>query len=347
MHFLLINDEFTVTGASTMFFQLAQHLVASGHQITITPIGKGDGPMRERFASLGPIATSVDLKQFDGAIGNTICAAPAVIHLGKTLPTIWWLHESEVGLNFLLKNQASIGAFDTAAAIIFQTEFQRDSVYRSFTYRRNPAELPVIPYGVALPEKFDRERVTPKRRAVRIVSVGSVQPRKRHYDLIQAVGLLPPDQVECVIVGKWFTLPEDAQDTVRKNKHQFHFTDEVLPTEAVAWIESCDIFCLCSASESFPIAPLEAALLGKPIVLSDLHCYHTAYEHGRSCLFFPVGNIPLLTMSIQLLLDHPQLREQLGDAARRAAISYTPEAFFARFDALLAWVISRGAAHHR
>src|SRR5271163_4742185 len=138
MRFLLMNNEFTVTGASTMFFQLAQHLVASGHQITIAPIGENDGPMRERFASLGPITTSVDLKQFDGAIGNTICAAPAVIHLGKTLPTIWWLHENEVGLNLLLRNRTWIGAFDAAAAIIFQTEFQRDSVYRSFTYRRNP-----------------------------------------------------------------------------------------------------------------------------------------------------------------------------------------------------------------
>jgi len=202
----------------------------------------------------------------------------------------------------------------------------------------------VIPYGVALPERLDRARVTPKQRPVRVVSVGSVEPRKRHEDLIRAITLLPHDQIECIIVGKWFTLPDEVMQIVRSRGSTFHLTDEVLPAEAVAWIESCDIFCLCSSSESFGIAPLEAALLGKPLILSDLECYHALYQHGRSCLFFPVGDVPLLASAVHLLAANPSRREQLGTAARGIATRFTPQAFFAQFDALLDWVLARGRA---
>ncbi|HME26896.1 MAG TPA: glycosyltransferase family 4 protein [Acetobacteraceae bacterium] len=332
----MLNHEFTVTGASTQFFTLAQHLVGTGHVVSVASIGPADGPMRERFASLSvPIITSVDLTSFDAAIANTICAAPAVVLVAKHIPTIWWQHETEVGLRLLMQNPTWVEAFDIAAVIIFQTDFQRDTIYRSFTYRRSVSDLPVIPYGVALPDTLARDRVAPKQRSIRVVSVGTVEPRKRHDDLIRAVSRLAPDALECVIVGKWFGLPEEVVQILQGRGQQFHLTDEVAPADAAAWIESADIFCLCSSSESFPISALEAGLLHKPLILTDLPYYRGHYEHGQNCLLYPVGDIELLAGTISVLAASEDLRARLGSAAHQLASRHTQESFFARFDALL------------
>jgi glycosyltransferase involved in cell wall biosynthesis len=341
MRILLVNHEFTITGASTILLRLAEHLRSSGHEIAILPFNPAHGPIKERYLALGfPVLESAVFGDYDLVICNTTFTAAVLVQAAPHTKTVWWVHEAESGGKFLLSNLPLLSAFNDATAVAYDMPFQRDVVFRSFTYHLDPQKFFVIPCGVEIDSApLVSDRVAPKRRAIRIVSVGTVEPRKRHEDLIRAVHRLERPDIECVICGLYFHLPADALKIVQDAPDQFTVISGLPEREPLAWVNSADIFCLASASETQAIAAYEAALMAKPLVLSDLPAYNDIFVHGRNCLKFPPGDVEMLAQSLATLAGSRGLRERLGHAARETARRYTVPAFHAEFDALLNRVV--------
>lgn len=334
MRILLVNHEFTITGASTVLLRLAAHLQARGHSLTVLPANPADGPIKTAYEALGiGIASGAALSAFDIAIANGIGTTQAVIDIAGRVPTIWFLHEAEVGLRILLKNPALGQAFGIAAAVVYQTAYQAE-VYSSFTYALPPQKFHIIPNGLPpLPESLPAVR--PKARPVRLVQVGSVEPRKRGGDLIRAVAASGLD-MECVLCGRVYELDEAARRLADAEPARFILTGEVPPETALAWIESADISALVSSSETQGLSAYEAAQFAKPLLLSDLPVHRGVFTHGQSALMAPVGHVELLAANLALLAGNPGLRAQLGQAAAQAVRGFTVERFFLQFEAVIA-----------
>jgi glycosyltransferase involved in cell wall biosynthesis len=330
MRILMVNHEFTVTGSSTAFFRLAVHLRGKGHEILIVPVIPNDGPMKTRFLNAGfAIERSAPLRDFDLAICNTICSASVVLQVGGTLPTIWFVNEAEVALNILLKAPNLLPAFQLAAAVIYNMPFQHD-VFRSFTYQLDQSKFHTCSFGVDIdPANISREKVPVKHTAFRAVQVGTIEPRKRPGDFLRAAARSGLD-VEAIVIGKIYEIDEPARKLVEEKPEKF---------KLLAGLESADMFCLASGSETQSLSAYEAALLGKALLLSDLPCYTNVFKHGRNCLMFPPGHVELLSLSMQVLAASPGLRQQLGEAARETARGYSNAKFFARFEAIMGGVM--------
>jgi glycosyltransferase involved in cell wall biosynthesis len=342
MRILMVNHEFTITGASTVFWRLARHLIGCGHGLALYACNPADGPMKPRFAALGlePLTQAV-VGTFDLVIANTICAAPVVLQAAPYRPVIWFLHETEVGLSIIQKTPEAAQAFRAAGAVVYQTRYQAE-VYRSFTYQLDPAKFFIIPNGVEpLPESLPA--VPEKTRAWRVVQVGSVEPRKRAGDLIRAVARAGSD-IECVICGKFFSLEAEALAIVEARPEQFRLTGEVTPEEALAWMRSADVAALVSMSESQPVSVLEAAMMAKPLLLTSLPAYEGLFAHGSNCLMAPPGQIELLAYMLKIYTNSPGLRAELGEAARRSAEQFSAHSFYARFDSVIGQMVPRAAA---
>jgi glycosyltransferase involved in cell wall biosynthesis len=340
----MINHEFTTTGASTVFFRLARHLQARGHEITLAPCNPADGPMKTRYEALGiPIVGAITPASFDLVLANTIAAAPHVAKLGPPHRTIWLVHEAEVGLTMILRNPAPyLAAFEAAAAVVYDMPFQHE-VFRSFTYTLDQSKFHTVSCGVDIdPGQIAPDGIAPKRRALRVVQVGTLEPRKRPGDLVQAVAISGLD-IECVICGKFFHMDDKARAIVAADPDHYRIVEGASDGEVLAWVESADMFCLASGSETQGLAAYEAALLARPLLLSDLRCYRDVFAHGRNCLMFPAGNIALLAMSMATLAAHPALREALGKAAQKTAARFTNAAFFAHFESVMVSVMGRAA----
>lgn len=335
MRILMINHEFTITGASTVFFRLATYLQAQGHTISVFPCNPQDGPIKTRYEARGiPIITSARLADFDLAIANTVCSAVMVVKIAGQLKTIWFLHETEIALNLLLKNNEWIAAFSLAAAVIYQTAYQQD-VLRSFTYNLDQAKFHIVPNGVDIaPENIARDRITPKSRPLRVVQVGTIEPRKRAGDLILAVAQSGLD-IECVICGKFFVLEEAASAAITSEPNKFRLLGETKEEETLGWVESADIFCLASSSESQPVSVFEAGLLARPLLLTALPAYRGIFTHGQNCLMFPTGNVEMLALSLNMYAASAKLRDDLGRAAQQTARRFTNAAFLARFGMII------------
>jgi glycosyltransferase involved in cell wall biosynthesis len=333
MRLLAVNYEYTLTGSTLMLLRLAEHLRDAGHEVSVCAAMSVDGPIKQAYCERGfavldrPTTTGIDM-----AICNTVMTAPQVIEFADTVPTVWWIHEERFGLFQLVHNPANLAAFERASAVVFPVAHLRDAVYRSFIYEKDPDRFLVIPNGIPPIELDPIPR--PHGGEFRVVSVGTIYPRKRHEDLIRAMALYP-GPAKCVIAGKFEFLPDDCLKLIADRPDRFELAGEIDRDSALRLLAGADVFCLPSASEVLPLTTLEAAMLERPMVLSDLPSYEGVWRHGHNCLLYPVGAIRMVAQSIAMLAANPELRTRLGAAARRTAARYTEAAFFARFDALL------------
>ena len=332
MRVLLINHEYTISGASLMMLRLARHLQARGHPCDVMAIASHDGALRREYAALGiEHRTTSDFQDYDAAICNTIFAAPIVSPAARFTRTIWWIHEGGNGLDIIRERPSDFNAFRAATAIVFQTEHQRDRLYQPFLAERERGGTFVIPIGIDVPSHGSS---MPKTLPLRIVCVGTIDVRKRQGDLIRAVAALRRGDVECVFIGGDHWLEDEARRIADEAGGRFRMLEA--PNEVtLAWLRSADLFCLPSSSESQPLSILEAAALGKPLVLSDLPTYRGIWRHGENCLLFPIGDIAALASSLSALLASPDQCARLGSAARTTAGQFTESAFLSRFDAML------------
>ncbi len=335
MRLLLISHEFTITGASTVLLRLATYFQGQGHEVSVFPVNPADGPVRQRYAALEiPILSELAADGFDLAIGNGICAAPALLKLPPGLPALWIVHEAEIALNLLLRNPGWIEAFKRADAVVYQTNFQQD-VFRSFTWRLPPDKFHIVPNGVEVAlDKLARDKVPAKTRRWRAIQVGTMEPRKRPGDFIRAVAMSGLD-MEAVICGKFFAMDKTVLELTRTEPEKYRLLENLPDEELLAWVESADMFCLASVSETQGLSVYEAALLARPLLLSDLPCYRDIFRHGHHCLMFPPGHVPLLALSMRNLAMSEALRTQLGEGARQVARSFTNERFFRHFQMII------------
>ena len=117
-----------------------------------------------------------------------------------------------------------------------------------------------------------------------------------------------------------------------------------LPPEAVQRLyRSADVFALPSADESMPIAPIEAAWHGVPVVLSDLECYDGVWKHGVNALLHPVGEVELLAWYLRMLIASPAMGQKLAKAARAVVTGFGPTQTTSLFNAILEGVVAARA----
>jgi glycosyltransferase involved in cell wall biosynthesis len=334
MRFLLVNHEFTMSGAAVNLLKIADHLARSGHECAVFPGRPSSGPIEAEYARRGiPILQKAVFSEFAAAICNTIHAGPVVSMAAPYTRTIWWIREAESGLEYLLTRPTIAAAFRDASIVVVQHEHQRDNVYRSFLYPRDPATVFVVPNGF----RIDRAGLTAaKTRPIRVIAVGSVYGLKRQGDLIRSVEALGRPDIDCVFVGRRIALGEEEQRIAKAAPDRFRFLGELPLDETLAWLRSSDICCLPSRSESQSNILFEAALTGNALIATDLPSYRGIWSDGENALLHRVGDVDALTRAIARLADDVPLRRRLAQAAAKTAAGFTEERLFASVDRVLA-----------
>jgi len=338
MRVVLLGTEFSMTGAGLLLFRWAAHLRRRGHDVTAVHDARAAGPLRDAYLAQGvTLSERFDVDSGMLVICNTVMAARYVLQTARTARTIWWLHEGEVGLPILMKNPGSEQAFGAAHAVIFPSAAIRDRVYRSYLLGVPESRLHIVPPGLDPLDPGQVEAAPASQdRPVRLISVGSIYPRKRQADLIRAVARLTDIQIECLLVGEMVMLEPEAQALAKAAPGRFAFAGQVAHAETLRLIGRTDIFALPSGSECLPIAPLEAGQRGKAVLLSDLPAHEGVWRHGVNCLMHPPGDVDLLAHLLRVLAIDAPLRARLGAAARRTAAGFRNDLFLTRLDMVLA-----------
>ncbi len=151
-----------------------------------------------------------------------------------------------------------------------------------------------------------------------IGSISRLDPRK-HFDLLLKGFSLLKEEVK----GIHFLLVGDGPEregliNITKElgiEKEVTFTGEI--PMANTWLKALDIFCFTSADEGLPNVIMEAAAAGLPIVTWRLPFYEELLENRKTALLVEPGDVAGLKNALLELIQSPELRDQLGQAARR------------------------------
>jgi glycosyltransferase involved in cell wall biosynthesis len=336
MRAVFIIHELSLNGAVIALLQLVRRMRAGGDSVAIlTPRLTGaatalEGAFREAGAE---IVTSVVRNQYDVAVGCTIFAAGMLGRLVGRMPTVWWIHEGQIGVNILIGRPSAMQTLMGVGKLIFPSRGVVERIWSPLLGRLPPGRVEVIPCAVPPPPPGPAMARQPGR--ARVICVGSICPRKRQVDLVQAIARLQGAPLECILVGENLGLDPPGDELVAAHPDRFVLTGGIQREALHGWLRSSDVFCLPSADESMPIAPIEAAWHGLPVVLADLECYQGVWRHGLNALIHPVGDVELLAWYLRMLLESPTLRARFAGACRTVPLRFTEQRVGPLFDAVL------------
>lgn len=150
-----------------------------------------------------------------------------------------------------------------------------------------------------------------------IGTVGSLIQRKAVDHLLRAVARLPPEHApHLLIVG---TGPEAP--ALRRLAEELGLTRQItfagFQKQPLPWLAAMDVFALTSPSEGLPRVILEAMLLAKPVVASNVTGSKEVVVHDKTGYLYAYGDIDALAAHLARLLHDPAQRQVLGAAGRR------------------------------
>ncbi len=151
--------------------------------------------------------------------------------------------------------------------------------------------------------------------------VGRLIDGKGVADLIEAFAGLEHEEALLCVVGDGPRRAElEALCAARGLQARCMFTGYQPEERALELIRASAVIVNPSYTEGLPTSILEAALLGRSIVASNVGGTPEVVSDGRSALLVPAADVAALRGALDALLADPALRARLGEAARAEAV---------------------------
>jgi glycosyltransferase involved in cell wall biosynthesis len=151
------------------------------------------------------------------------------------------------------------------------------------------------------------------------ISVGRLVWAKGYEDLIEAMRLLAAEcsNLYCLVLGDG-ELRADLESTIQeRGLHQRVILAGYQPRETVlSALKVSDIFVMPSRQEGTPIALLEAAALGVPILATSCGGIPEMVTDGQQALLVQPGDTQALAKALLRLVEDEHLRRELSQSAQ-------------------------------
>jgi glycosyltransferase involved in cell wall biosynthesis len=147
-------------------------------------------------------------------------------------------------------------------------------------------------------------------------AVGRLVEAKGYHHLVNSFHLLDRRFV-CLIVGDGH-LKNELADQIQQlgMQERIRLVGFCEPEDVLSIVNASDIFVMPSISEGTPIAILEAAALGKPIVATKTGGIPEIFTDNEHAVLVEPGNEQQLADAVSWLCDHQGRAEMLGSQAR-------------------------------
>ncbi|MFP4104504.1 MAG: glycosyltransferase [Phycisphaerae bacterium] len=205
----------------------------------------------------------------------------------------------------------------TSTVLMTVSETSRRLVTREFGWPRG--RVIVLPNGVDV-QKFHPPGEHAQRSPVVVGTVGNLRPVKNQIMLLDACSRLRNEgfDLELRIAGEGELRNELTRRAAERGFDQrLHLPGHVRTIPE--FLRELDLFVLPSDSEQNPNALLEAMATGLPCVATRVGGVPELLDSGKAGNIVRPGDVERLTLSMRMLLTHPQMAKQLGHRARSRA----------------------------
>lgn len=200
---------------------------------------------------------------------------------------------------------------EVADMILVGSSFVRDSfVSEGFAAER----IRVVPYGVDLVRFRPAARGDPEREPLRILYVGQIGQRKGVGYLLRAYEKFRRPGTLLTLVGDFVAGSECFLPYRDLYRHIPNLPNAQLPR----LFADADVFVLPTLIEGMPLVVLEAMACGVPVIVTPNGPCDVVRD-GIDGYVVPAGDADALLDRLEVMYSQPELRRQMGLAARRQA----------------------------
>ena len=369
MHVLLTTD--SVGGVWTYTAELSAGLLRQGHRITLVTLGRRlDGAQRAWVDSMRSprfkcVETefrlewmddaSEDLRRSDDLLRELVRKVqPDVLHtnqfaygeLSDTVPVLltghsdvlsWWeaVHGERVPDTGRLRAYAALvrTGLLSATSLAAPTAWMARELREQYGIDRH---IEVIPNG-RTPELFDAAR----EKVLQATTVGRAWDPGKHVQLLEQVNVPMP----LWIAGE-ASMPSSsghiAGGLEASSVKGVGYLGQQNAAELRELYSRTAIYVATSCYEPFGLAPLEAALSGCALVLSDLPTLREIWD--GAALFYPARDARALERTLRELADNPlQIEDVAARALARARSRYTAKDMVQHHEAIYSSLVQVAA----
>jgi glycosyltransferase involved in cell wall biosynthesis len=262
-------------------------------------------------------------RQFDTLFAHTQVVAHALLGAMRRTPTIISLDATPIGRAEVeartgatarspraphrLAKAWTTAVLRRAAAVVAWSKWAGDSVVKD--YRADVAKMHVIRPGVDVNAWHPRPEPRDASRLPRLLFVGGQFHRKGGPALLEALGDRLGRTCELDVVTR-------SRDVPQRSGLRVHHDMKPNSPELRALVAACDAFVLPTKKDFSPLAILEAAACGLPVIATDVGGIGEQIEHGVTGLIIPPNDNASLATAIDTLLCDPAKRREMGVAGR-------------------------------
>ncbi|MGN0346854.1 MAG: glycosyltransferase, partial [Lachnospiraceae bacterium] len=316
---LLVSHEMSYTGAPHSLLLMANALRELHYVVDIWTFQTGE--FEREFTKNGyevkvisyPLKYSFELidniKKYDLIIANTIFCVSFARLAQKFVKTVLYLREANNLKDIIDSNNLVEEDLLLCKVIVCVSEYAEKSIRRHYPTIK---EIKIIHNYVddvmcngILNRKVDNSKTN-------IIVSGTIEPRKGQNIAINAISCLPKDiRNKCIlnIIGRKVSWAEDYYEMIQKVDFcNVVFHDEIDNTEDLYQIyKLMDIFVIPSMDESCSLVALEAAMLGKVILMSEN--VGAKYIVNADCIFECNDYLQLSTKLQDLLINTNKIKK--------------------------------------
>jgi glycosyltransferase involved in cell wall biosynthesis len=148
--------------------------------------------------------------------------------------------------------------------------------------------------------------------------VGMLHENKGHKYFIEAASLILPKipNTKFVIIGDG-ELRQELEDYVQQLRLTNNFFFMGHQDNMPELYKMLDIYVISSVSETWPTSLMEAMAAGRAIITTDCGGGSEIVDDEDSGIVVPVKNSEILAKKIEYLIEHPKIRETIGENALR------------------------------
>ncbi len=152
---------------------------------------------------------------------------------------------------------------------------------------------------------------------VLILFAGRLVYRKRVDVLLEATASLS-QTVHLVLVGSSFGQRDSVEEQILQTAGTMaNVTVREATAETLKYYQACDINVLLSEREGLPNAVLEGMSCSMPTVATDIAGITNVISSGYEGILVPVDDVSKTSEALMLLAENQELRQRMGQAARR------------------------------
>lgn len=320
MRILAYSHRLDYTGAPLIMFRLMRHLRRQ-HDVTLLLPRHGDiGALRADYEAAGiPCTDTVNSRQFDVLVVNTLISFDVVNRGAGQVPVLWWIHEPAGGRTWLNSGQVDATAFARADKVVFPTRWQYEALYRPFVGTTPHA---IVPYGMGIDPYTGPPPLTRVGDDLSLLQLGIVSSRKGVDLTLRALDRLANPRIRLTLMGAQIFEPDfvrqvrgfiSSSPVLRAN---VTLLPEQPPSIAQAHVAYCDALLFPTRDDLITLTILEGLLHGRCVLSSDFGPIPETIIHEETGLLSPVNDFVALAANIDRIFHDRPLIARLGAAGR-------------------------------